>query len=211
MPTHCTQAAVNKAWGEPVVYTRSGIGSTHTICAARYLRGEDEVRSSYGVYSVKRERYTLADDALPFDPKLRDTITPAGKPARVVTSVDGSPWLKFWILDCQYPSLADDLDSTADVKRPSTAPSSLGLRVPTFSTVYSSVACRLQPDERVREFDDATAKVLTRKKFVCIFGSAVLLLAGDKVTVGGVDYEVTEQSEIESLGLLTFCACERID
>ncbi len=51
----------------------------------------------------------------------------------------------------------------------------------------------------------------TRLEFNAIFSNtAILLLNGDSITVDGVIYEVTGQSEIESLGLLTFASCSRI-
>ncbi len=203
-----TQAAVNAAWGESVTYTRAGVGTTHTVTGGRHLKGVTEGSTSYGVYTIARELFTLATDALAFTPKLRDTITPSGLAARVVTVVGGSPFLKFWTLEAQYPSLADDLDATATVLRATNSPTDEGFRSPSFATVYT-VACRLQPDTRTREWD-TVGKVTTRSKFVCVFGSAVTLNAGDVVEVSSVRYEVTEQSEVESLGVLTFAGVERI-
>jgi hypothetical protein len=179
------------------------------VCGGRHIVGTEEGRTSYGVYLIQRERYTIACDAVPFEPRPRDTIAPARKTARTITSVGGSPWLKFWVLEAQYPTLVDDLDQTATVYRPSNAPTNEGLRNATLSAVYSSQACRLQPDDRTREWD-TLGKVTTRARYICIFGSAVTLNAGDVVEVSSVKYEVTEQSEIESLGMLTFAAVERI-
>lgn len=204
-----TQAVVNAAWGETLTYTRAGVGTTHTVTGGRHLKGVTEGLTSYGVYTIARELFTLATDALAFTPKLRDTITPSGQSARVVTQVGGSPFLKFWTFEAQYPSLADDLDQTADVKRPTNSPTNEGFRSPSFSNAYSSVACRLQPDTRTREMD-LLGGVKTVSKFVVIFGSAVVLSAGDVVEVSSVKYEVTEQSEVESLGVLTFAGVERI-
>lgn len=209
MPTIDTQAVVNAAWGESLTLTRAGVGTTHTVTGTRHLKGTTEGVTSYGVYTIARELFTLATDAIAFTPKLRDTIAPANLNARTVTSVGGSPFLKFWALEAQYPSLADDLDQTADVKRPTNSPTDEGFRSPSFSNAYSSVACRLQPDTRTREWDTAGG-VKTRAKYVCVFGSTVTLNAGDVVEVSSVKYEVTEQSEIESLGVLTFAACERL-
>lgn len=204
-----TQSAVNALWGEPLRYTRAGTGSTHTVCGGRHIVGEEEGRSSYGVYTIRRERFTLACDALPFEPGLRDTVAPAKKNPRVVTSVGGSPFLKFWVLDAQYPTLIDTLDQTATVYRPSNAPDGEGFRNPTLATLYASQACRLQPDTTEREWDTA-GRVTTRKRYVCVFGSAVVLQAMDVVEVSSVKYEVTQQSEVESLGVLTFALVERI-
>ncbi len=209
MPTYDTQAAVNAAWGETIEYTRSGSGRVYSVTGGRHNQGTAEGVTSYGVYLIQKERITLASDALPFDPRPRDTVAPAGRCARTVVSVGGSPWLKFWTLEVQYPCLVDDLDQAATVYRPAPTPTDEGFRNPNLAAVYSNVAVRLQPGTREREWDTA-GKVTTRSRFVCVFGSAVTLNAGDVVEVSSTKYEVTEQSEIESLGLLTFAACERI-
>jgi hypothetical protein len=209
VPTYDTQAAVNAAWGESLEYTRSGSGRVYSVTGGRHNQGTAEGLTSYGVYLIQKERITLASDALPFDPRPRDTVATVGGNARVVVSVGGSPFLKFWTLEVQFPCLVDDLDALATVYRPSPAPTDEGFRNPNLAAVYTDYAVRLQPDTRVREWDTA-GKVTTRAKFVCVFGSAVTLNAGDVVDVSSVKYEVTEQSEVESLGLLTFAAVERI-
>ena len=210
MPTYDTQAVVNSAWGETLTYTRVGTASTTSVTGTRHLKGTAEGRTSYGVYAIQRELFTVATDALAFTPKMRDTVTPSGLPARVITGVSGSAFLKFWTLEAQYPSLADDLDQVATVYRPAPAPTTTGMREPNLATVYTSQAVRLQPDTREREWDTA-GKVTTRAKYVCVFGAAVVLNAGDVVEVSSVKYEVVSQGEIESLGVLTFASCERLD
>lgn len=207
MPTFDTQTVVNAAWGESLAYTRNG--RTYHVTGGRHLQGTTDGGTSYGVYLIQKERITLATDALPFDPRPRDTVAPAGKCQRVVVSTSGSPFLKFWTLEVQYPCLVDDLDQTATVYRPAPTATDEGFRNPNLTAVYSSQAVRLQPDTRTREWDTA-GKVTTRQKYVCVFGSAVTLSAGDVVEISSTKYEVVEQSEIESLGVLTFAACERI-
>lgn len=204
-----TQAVVNAAWGEPLTVTRAGPGTTHVVTGTRHLKGVTEGRTSFGAYAIQRERFTLAADALPFTPKLRDTVAPFGLPPRVVTEVGGSPWLKFHTLDAQYPSLADDLDATATVFRPAPTPTAEGMRTPNLAAVYTNVACRLQPDTMEVDFE-AAGRVTTRRKFVAVFGSAVVLLAGDVLEVAGVKYEVKSQGEVEGLGVLTFASVERV-
>ncbi len=206
-----TQTVFNRLWGEKVTYTRAGVGSTHRLTACRYIQGEEDVVGSYGVYTVRREVYTIASDGIPFEPHLRDTITRAKETgARVVTEVGGSPFLKFWKLSTSYPTLYDQLDQTATVYRANAAPDSLGLRDTSETAAYSSVLCRLQPVEYERDLD-AAAREVTRKRYRWISGTAVTLRAGDTVEVSSVRYEVTKQSEVESLGLLTFAEVERID
>lgn len=203
-----TQAAVNAAWGETVTYSHVGTGS-YKFVAGRYEGGEAEGVSSYGAYSIRSETFTFDTTVLgTHRPRLRDTITNCGV-TRVVTEVTGSAWLKFWKVTTAYPSLADALDQTGTVKRSAAVPDSLGLRNPTFSTL-STIACRLQPDTRERDYD-AAGRVVTRSRWVLVCGAAITFNAGDTVTVGDVIYEVVKQSEIESLGVLTFAECERID
>jgi hypothetical protein len=213
-----TQSVVNAAWGETITYTRAATGVGIEFTGTRHILTETEGATSYGVYSIRRELYTISTDCLGdgVEPSLRDTVRPFAitpaltvTPARVVTSVSGSPWLKFWKVEAQYPSLATALDQTATVYRPAPTATAEGFRTPNLATVYSSQLVRLQPDSRAREFD-VMGKVTTRAKYVCVFGSAVTLNAGDVVEVSSVKYEVVEQSEIESLGLLTFAAVERL-
>lgn len=205
-----TQATVNAVWGESVTYTRTGTGRQYSLTAGRHLQGTAEGVTSYGVYLIQKERYTLASDAVSFTPVPRDTIAlDTDEIPRVIVSVNGSPFLKFWAVDCQYPCIAEDLNQLATVYRPMPLPTSEGFRDPGLSEVYVDVPVRLQPDTRSRELETA-GRVTTRSRYVCVFGSAVVLNAGDTVRVGDVDYEVTEQSEVESLGVLTFAACERI-
>lgn len=206
-----TQAAVNALWGESVTYTVTGPGTTHAVTAGRHIDGEEEGRTSFGVYTIRKETYTLATDAISnWTPKLRDTVAPTGLPARVVTGIGGSPFLRFWKLSTSYPALADALDQTGTLLRATSAATNQGYRNPTYAAVGSTLAVRLQPDTREREWD-TTGKVTTRSRFQCVFGGAVTLNAGDLIEVSSVRYEVTEQSEVESLGLLTFAAVERID
>lgn len=204
-----TQAAFNAIWGESITFTRAGVGGTSAITACQYPNDESEGVTSYGVYTVLRETWTFATDALAFTPKIRDTITLSGV-TRVITSLISSPWLKFYKATTAYPALAADLDATARVERANPLPDDAGLRDPQFLTVYDDLAVRLQPDTRTREVGDSN-RVYTRAKFVCVFGSAVTLDAGDVVVIDEVKYEVTEQSEIESLGLLTFAGVERVE
>lgn len=211
--TFDTQSFFNSVWGEEITYGRVGTVSSTVLTACRYQRGRSEGRRSNGVYTILTEQYTLATDALAFEPKVRDTITPTLAPAaalgRVITKVEATNFLKFWLIDCQYPALAADLDQTATVYRPAPAPDAIGLRVANLATVYTDHAVRLQPTERSFE-EDIAGKFVTRAIYECVFAAAVVLNAGDVVEVSGVRYEVRGQSEIESLGLLTFADCTRI-
>jgi hypothetical protein len=206
-----TQPIVNALWGEDVQITRTG-GEVHYLTASRYEQGESEGITSYGVYAVRKETFTFQPDTeSDFRPRLRDTIyVDEDGLTRVVTGVEGSKFLGFYKVEAAYPSLAGELDQTATVERANPVSDELGLREPLPVVVYADVACRLQPDKRTRNLDSA-ARVVTESTFVCVFGSAVVLNAGDTVTIDSVTYDVTEQSVIEELGLLTFAAVERVD
>ena len=222
MASYDTQSLVNDAWGELCTYARVGTVSKTEFLAARYLQSQSEGATAFGVYTIIKERYTFSADAFDFDPKLRDTITPTGglPPSgvtsqgqpRVITSVAGSPvFLRFWIVEAQYPALASDLDQLATVFRPAPTPSAVGLAVQNLAAVYTNTPVRLQPG--AREFvDDIAGKTMgTRANYTAIFGAAVTLRAGDVIQVASVQYEATGQQEVESLGLLTFAACTRLE
>lgn len=208
-----TQPIINALWGEDITYRRAGNPPAYTFEATRDSLGEAEGVTSYGVYSVRKEEFTFSTTDADFRPKLRDTITldaDVDQIARVVTKVDESSFLGFWDVETAYPALAEDLYQTATVYRANAVSDDLGLREPQPVAIYTDTPCRLQPDSRVMEMD-AAARVVTRKNFVCVFSAAVSLNAGDTVEVDSVVYEVTEQSEVESLGVLTFAAVTRID
>jgi hypothetical protein len=213
--TFDTQTAINSIWGESITYEMT-TGDCLSLTAGRHEAGESEGVTSYGVYTIRKEVFTLAyspDGVDNFRPTLRDTISVDDEPdelVRVVTSVTGSKFLQFWKVETAYPALAADLDQTATVYRANAVSEGFGLRDPNAVPVYENVPCRLQPDKRTRNLDSA-GRVVTEQSYVCVFGSSVTLNAGDTVTVNSVIYEVTEQSEIESLGVLTFAGCERID
>jgi len=218
--SYATQPATNASLGGELVYYAFAETPTVTeteFTAVRHLKGTREGSTSLGVYSIQTELYTFADTAVGYDsagrilaPKLGDWITRDGDDiARVITSVDGSPWLKFWKVEAAYPSLAAALRQTAIVYRPAPMPDAVGLRTANLAAVYSAIPCRLQPGPREFE-DEAAGRRTTRATFTCIFASAVLLKAGDVIEVASVRYEATGQQEVESLGVLTFAACERI-
>ena len=219
--TFDTQSVVNSIWGESITITPAE-GTSYepaTVTAGRYKKGISEGATSYGVYTIQNESYTVATDALDFVPKIRDLITaadlnpntcgPEDEVTRVIVRVNGTRFLKFYTLDVQYPSLAAELDQTATVYRPAPTPDAIGLRVANLAAVYSDQSCRLQPTGRSFE-QDVAGKFVTRAIYSCIFGGALVLNAGDIVEVSSVRYEITGQSEIETLGLLTFGECTRI-
>lgn len=211
-----TQSTVNAAWGEEVTYGRVGTVSATGLTAGRYPQGTAEGATSFGVYKIVRERYTFDIDALGFDPKMRDTITPTARPAagiaRVITGVVWSTFLNFWSVDVQYPELASDLDQLSTVYRSAPTPTTAGLTARNDVAVYTATPCRLQPGARAFEPVESLGKsMVTRAAYTCIFGATVLLKAGDVIEVGGVKYEATGQQEIEGLGVLTFAECSRLE
>lgn len=204
-----TQPLINAIWGVDITYGRVGTVSSTGLTAGRYKGDAQEGMTSFGVYAIQVETYTISTGDLSFTPKLRDTITGADGILRVVTKVSGTDFLDFWALEAKYPSIASDLSQTATVSRPAPTPNSIGIRVPNLASVYTNQACRLQPVERT--FDELANRLTTTQVYNCIFAGAVLVQAGDVIEVSGVKYEATGQQEIESLGLLTFAGCTRID
>ena len=211
MPSYPSQPVFNAAWGEPLTHTRAGVGTATAFTGCRYPKGSGEGATSFGVYTIKKDLFTFALDALAFAPKPRDTITPADGIARVITDVIEAPFLRYWKCEAQVPELASDLDQLATVYRPVPTPSAAGLRVANLAAVYTATPCRLQPGNR--EFEDGEKigkSMLTRAMYTCIFGANVVLNAGDEIEVSGVKYEATGQQDTESLGVLTFAECSRI-
>lgn len=197
---YATQTHVNNLWGESLTVTSVRPNSSNVAAAvtgARYLRGARERRASYGNYTAADEVFTIATDAVAFTPKPRDTVT-RGSDVLTVLSVDGSPWLKFWILTCVNLVLAADLRSTGTLSRPNFVQDDAGRRaLGTYTAVATDVPCRVQPA------DSAAVDALDRRVIVghyqAILGTAVSARAQDRFVSGGVTYTVTGYRDPERI------------
>lgn len=198
-------------WQETVVIVSVRPNSSNqTVTATNagvYRVSFGEAAKSYGAYTAGDIKVTV-NRSLGITPKPRDTVTWDATDYTIL-DVDGSNWLAFDRITARNLAISGDLNQTATVYRPSATPDSLGLRNPGLAAVYTSVSCRLQPQTREVE-DDVTGRAVTRKKYLCYFASSVYLNAQDVIEVSGTRYEVTTQSEIESLSQLTAAECERI-
>jgi hypothetical protein len=207
-----TQAYLDAMWGETgFAYTStrdSGDVETELATVCRYTVGEVEAEISNGVYLRNDEKVTFALDALPYDPKPRDWVTPEGEEPRVVLSVVKNPFLKFWDLRCRNLILAYDLRDSATVRRSVPSPTASGLRTRNPTDVYTAVPCRLQPVEMAVDFD--ADRVNQRDTYKCFLGQAIKLQAGDTIVVSGVQYEVTAESRVDSFDTLCTADVERV-
>lgn len=198
-------------WAETItivsVRPNSSNVTTTATNAGVYRVSMGEAAKSYGVYQAGDIKVTV-DQSLGFEPKPRDTITWGGQEYTVL-DVSGSNWLTFNTLSARNLTISGDLQQTATVYRATVSPDDYGSRSTTLTAVYSSVACRLQPETREREMD-TLGGVKTRASYSCYFGSSVTINAGDTIQVSSVKYEAVSQSEIESISQLTVVACERL-
>lgn len=191
--------------------TRTAGDASATLAAGawcRYSMSEAEAAASNGVYLHHDEKVTFALDALPWDPKPRDVLTPAGERPRVVIEATPYRWLKFWDLKVRDLVLAYDLRDLATVRRSNPTPDAVGRRDRNPTDPYDGVPCRLQPTET--SFDLSGDRADQVKKFTCFLGQALTLDPGDTIVVDGVEYEATGQSDIDRFDTLTRVACERI-
>jgi hypothetical protein len=208
-----TQAYMPWAEATAATYTstRTAGDATATLPAGgwcRYTLGEVEAAVSNGVYLRTDETVTFALDALPWEPKPRDTLAPAGLSARVVLDVSPYRFLKFWSVKVRDLVLAYDLRDTCTVRRSNPAPDDAGRRDRNPTDPHAGVPCRLQPLDA--ETDLAGDRVDQRRRYACFLGQALTLDPGDTLVVGGVEYEATGQSEIDRFDTLTRVACERV-
>lgn len=195
------------------VYTssRTAGDAAATLAAGgwcRYALGQAEAAASNGVFLRTDEAVTFALDALPWDPKPRDVITPAGERPRVVLEATAYRWLKFWSLKVRDLVLAYDLRDACAVRRSSPSPTADGRRARNPADAHTGVPCRLQPVDTRTELGGP--RVTQRRRFTCYLGQPLLLEPGDTLVVGGVQYEAVGQSDVDRFDTLTAVACERV-
>lgn len=183
---------------------------TATIAtASRYPMAVGEAAASNGVYLKGDEKITFALNALAFVPKPRDLILPPGETTTaVVLEVTKNSFLKFWELLVRNLIIAHDLKDVATIRRSTPSPTDTGTRERNPSDFATNVPCRLQPDST--EIDLGEDRVTQRKRYTCFIGQPLEIEAGDTIVVDGVEYEATEQSDIDQYDTLTRVACERL-
>lgn len=195
-----TQTHVNALWGETVTVTSVRPNSSdvaEAVTAARYTRGTRQRQASYGVYTAADEVFTVATDALTFTPKPRDTVTRSGT-VNTVLAVDGSPWLKFWVLTTVNLALAADLRSTGTLTRPPLTQDAAGRRqFNGYSTVASGVPCRVQSRESLAA--DFLQRRAIAGSHVAFLGQNLTVRAQDTFVVGSVYYTVLGYRDAESI------------
>ncbi len=211
MTTYDTQPLI--PWQEAVtvtsVRTAGNVAVTLNTAGANEVTQKEAARSN-GVYVAGDLTVEFDPAAVGFDSKPRDLVTWSGRDY-VVLSVGGDPnWLKFVTLHCRSPQIAYDLRDSVTITRPNASPGSGALRNPgAYTTVANAVDGRLQIDRRETETDTA-GRLTTRTRATLYLANQVDVLAGDRVAVGGVIYEVAGQADIDALGLLTSVPVTRI-
>jgi hypothetical protein len=199
-------------WNESdLAYTSvATAGNTNVTIAtySRYDMGTKEAARSNGVYLA-------TDDVITFSlagpgavvPKPRDRVAIGGKSSVVITT-DDNRFLKYWKLVCRNVSLSYQLNDTATILRSVPSPQADGLRLRNATTLASDVACRLQPEDWVTETTDARRTKVSN--YTAFLETEMVLQVGDTIQVGGVQYEVTGQSDIQNIDGLNRTACQRI-
>jgi len=173
-----------------------------------------EARPSNGVFLYQSTAITFDLDAVPFSLKPRDTLQwdrDALTDTYTVKSATPAPFLKFWKLDTFQLVAQADLADTIAVYRPTVTRTADGLRSQTLAVVtgFDAVPGRIQPDSWQAEgFTDD--RLTRRRSFTAYLSLPILLEAGDVLRSGGVDYEVTRQSDIDQLATFTAVSCTRI-
>lgn len=218
MPTPTAGAIASQTYLPWAETTAAGYTSTRTAGDAaatlaagawcRYSMSEAEAAASNGVYLHHDEKVTFALDALPWDPKPRDVLTPAGDRPRVVIEATPYRFLRFWDLKVRDLVLAYDLRDTATVRRSAPAPDDAGRRDRNPTDAVTGVPCRLQPLDTATDLTGE--RVDQTRRYTCFLGQPLLLEPGDTLVVSGVEYEAVGQSDIDQFDTLTRVACERL-
>ena len=172
----------------------------------------------------KRELYASGGGIVAHDLVwlLPDAVRPTAAvpaPGYVVVDGDGTEWTvlevlprgrfgQTWRLVTRNLITFWSLTQLATVARPSTAKDASGKPVPTWSTISSSLRCRLQEASGSAEtVFDARATV---RRFDLITTTRVQLSVADRVTVSGTAYTVTGWSNPDRLGEPMIVQLERV-
>jgi hypothetical protein len=184
-------------WNEATALSYTSVASPNNTTVsiatyARYTLGLKEAARSNGIYQSVDEKITFGFDSISgFEPKPTDLLTPSGFSQRIVISVNRNPMLRYWDLIARDLILVYSLRDSCDIKRPTVASGTGGLRTASYTTISTAVACKLNWDRTTFE-TDAAGKFLERKQYTLWLGEKVATQAGDIVEVSSVQYQVTE-------------------
>ncbi len=177
---------------EAVTITQA-IGTANAISVSAALRRAPqyvEQAVSRGVYVAARVPW-LIPAALIGGYAIRpaDVITDANQTAYTVLQADWVAVENVWRLRTVDLFLAYGLNDTLAVRRPQNVQDAAGGRVPTFTTVYQSVAARFQPVQASQ--DDERGRRLTRTRYQVYSSQQLALLIEDLLQdQAGNQYEV---------------------
>lgn len=175
---------------------------------AAYSGETYEAEPSNGVFQYQDFKFTLALSAVSFQVKPFDQVTWQGTAFTVKTSNENY-FLKFWDIAAIQLIIQPDLCDTIKIYRPTSTPTSDGLRTKTLSQVGSNIQGRLQP-ETMNVEQDTDGRMTRRQLANAYLGTAVVLQAGDLVQVSGVDWEVIEQSRQDEFKTFTRARVQRV-
>jgi hypothetical protein len=170
-----------------------------------------EAEPSNGVFQYQDCKVTFDRDAVEFQLKPRDTLE-FDDQTWIVKQAQRYDFLRFWDVQCFRLVAQVDLCDTIAVYRPTVTVTSDGLRSRTLSAVSGAIAIagRLQSDGWQQE-PDTDGRLLRRQRFTAYLSQAVLLEAGDVLRVGGTDYEVIGQAQIDQIATFTRATVTRTE
>lgn len=180
-------------WNEPITIRSVRPNSTDVVVsgvqAARYTQQSGEVAPSYGVYTRDAEKWTFATNDIPFEIKLRDTITPADGVSRTVIDTAMSDIQNFSSVTAINLVLAADLRDSGTLYRPTNTADAAGKRIPGLAAINTGVACRVQKMTGSGSQAVNTASTV-RVTAVAYIGQQLYPQVGDVFGVGSTKYAV---------------------
>jgi hypothetical protein len=181
---------------EAITYTSvatAGNTAIAVVDAAFYWQGFQEAAPSAGVYTHADGIFVVRNSLL--------AAVGGAKPADTITRADGSIWTVLrvrppvisgvWHLTCRDLILANGLEQTGSLLRPTLAQDSAGRQaIASYTTVCSNIACRVQPEGGTAR--DVFERRTLPQRFTAFLGAQVTAQAKDQFVVADQNYTILD-------------------
>jgi hypothetical protein len=194
----------------------AGSYTNYTVASAiRYPITLKEAATSNGVYTANDVVWTLGEsqvDTAGFTPKPRDIILDdAGQSWTVLDTVHAMLG-RFWKFTTRNLAIVNSLKDTVNVQHPTITQTAAGHRSVAWSTVASSVSCRVQ-SRTVNGFDDRGVRS-TETVYDVYFAApiAATTATGDfaRLVFGSINLQIVNYTQDDHIDALPLAECRAV-
>ena len=170
-----------------------------SLTALRLPVTSREAANSGGVYTTRDVVFLIPGHLMSYVPKEKDRVVTGGV-TWVVMDWSHSPLDHTYRLTCRNLRIAADLSNTVTVYRPTFTADAAGSAIPTYSAVYSDLACRIQ--EISGQALGERGKMTTERRYTIFFESTITVKAEDQIREGAVVYQVVDYADPDMIHAL---------